>query len=123
MKKLIVGIALVVIIVIVLFFSGAFSPLNNYFSNQIPDTSCKVDSDCDILRLPANNIYCTGNKDCRMFEFNSTEIIAANKNWRPYCLPTPNLGAEIMCIGGTRLPQDYMEHIKCINNQCTKVLP
>lgn len=123
MKKILLGIIAVLLIFSVLIFLGAFYPLNKFFASQVPDTSCKIDSDCDIFRLPPDNIYCSEGKDCRMLDFNSTSIIATNKNWRPFCpFPKPLYYAEIMCIGGTRLPQNYKEYIKCIDNQCKKII-
>ncbi|UCD02980.1 MAG: hypothetical protein JSV63_04335 [Candidatus Aenigmatarchaeota archaeon] len=132
MKKFILW---TIVIIFILFFIyifdlfGAFSllySLNNIFP-QNPDISCKVDSDCTLHAHPEWS-QCRICGSCRNFNLNDSEIIAINKEWRPFCpFPRP-AGFCLACIGviydpsGEIVTYDYIDsYVKCIENKCQKI--
>jgi len=94
----------IIIVLVILFFSGIISSLNQPLNNLIagePDKSCNSDSDCT-LRSTSCHVCDCGD--------------AVNKDWKSFCpFPIYEMVYCKMCASEGR---DF--EIKCIDNQCQK---
>ena len=111
-----------VIVFHVLNFSGNLGFLNQIINKvipDIPDKSCKVDSDC-ALKVPSQLSKCLpcDPLGCRIYSAESDEVVAVNKNWRPRCLFYQRRRYCIACEGGI---STFGYKAECINNTCVKV--
>jgi|SRR3989344_3898604 len=98
-KKLIIILCGIIILVLILLnFSGAFFFLNDYVNT--PDKSCNVDTDC--MNKVTTCSYC----DCGE---------AVNKNWKEFC-PFPNVPMHLLC---KTCQGDF--DLKCVENKCENV--
>jgi len=119
-------ISIVIILFIILlgaYFLGFLNPLNRFFTNQIPNKACNLDSDCILFKSPSDNIYCISINDKSMIDINDSRIIYVNKNWNPFCpFPSKPFILKIEYKGGYKIPSGYIANGKCINNICEKII-
>ena len=95
--------AAILILVIILNYSGALAPLNRHFI----DRTCTVDSDCTVIRTRCHPNPC----NCG---------VAVNKDWNGFC-PFININVGV-CIQCPLYEEgDEGPKVKCVNNRCKEV--
>jgi hypothetical protein len=104
-KKLKIGLIIlgVILILLLLNYSGAFFSLNKYFTGT-PDKTCAVDSDCALKGTTCGYCNCGD---------------AVNKNWDVSCPFKRNPHIQVLC---KMCPSPNIDFdIKCVDNQCQRV--
>lgn len=98
----------IVVITIILGYSGLFGSLNKPLNSIVagtPDKSCNVAADCTYKFINCTN--------------NSCKKDAVNVNWNTFCpLPSSKTASSPIC-----LPGGNNKGLECVEGQCQRIMP